>query len=129
MGDGAGSAVTTAPTPVRSKSILNKMSRANAERERQRQQCGYIPPLPLIIQTVKASHALWEANMAETPKLELLDLEPIILKLEGPFFGIRVHTKDTQYPNIDLVVQRRFLSSLKDEIIEMLEDFPEQAED
>jgi hypothetical protein len=65
--------------------------------------------------------------MAETPKLEILDAQPIILKLEGPSFGIRVHT--TQYPEIDLVVQRRFLSSLKDEIIEMLEDFPEQAED
>ncbi|HYV69200.1 MAG TPA: hypothetical protein VE970_03740 [Pseudolabrys sp.] len=69
------------------------------------------------------------ANMAETPKLEILDVQPIILKLEGPFFGIRVHTKDAQYPEIDLVVQRRFLSSLKDEIIEMLKDFPEQAED
>jgi len=67
--------------------------------------------------------------MAETPKLEILDVQPIILKLEGPFFGIRVHTKDAQYPEIDLVVQRRFLSSLKDEIIEMLKDFPEQAED
>ena len=67
--------------------------------------------------------------MAETPKLELLDLQPIIKKLEGPFFGIRVHTKDAQNPNIDLVVKRRFLSSLKDEIIEMLEDFPEQAGD
>jgi hypothetical protein len=70
-----------------------------------------------------------EANMAETPKLEIIDVQPIILKLEGPSFGIRVHTKDAQYPEIDLVVQRRFLSSLKDEIIEMLEDFPEQAED
>ena len=33
--------------------------------------------------------------------------------------------QDAQYPEIELVVQRRFLSSLKDEIIEMLEDFPE----
>jgi hypothetical protein len=69
------------------------------------------------------------ANMAETPKLELVDIQPIILKLEGPFFSVRVHTKDAQYPEIDLVVQRRFLNSLKDEIIEMLEDFPQQAED
>jgi len=67
--------------------------------------------------------------MAETPKLELVDIQPIILKLEGPFFSVRVHTNDAQYPEIDLVVQRRFLSSLKDEIIEMLEDFPQQAED
>jgi hypothetical protein len=67
--------------------------------------------------------------MAETPKLEILDVQPIILKLEGQFFGIRVHTKDTQYPEIELVVQRRFLSSLKDEITEMLEEFPEQAGD
>ena len=67
--------------------------------------------------------------MAETPKLELVDIQPIILKLEGPFFSVRVHTRDAQYPEIDLVVQGRFLSSLKDEIIEMLEDFPEQAED
>ena len=66
--------------------------------------------------------------MAETPKLEIVGVQPIILKLEGPFFGIRVRTTDVQYPEIDLVVQRRFLSSLKDEIIEMLEDFPEQAE-
>ena len=66
--------------------------------------------------------------MAETPKLELIDIQPIILRLEGPFFS-RVHTKDAQYPEIDLVVQRMFLSSLKDEIIEMLDDFPEQAED
>ena len=51
--------------------------------------------------------------MAETPKLELIDIQPIILKLEGPFFSIRVHTKDAQYPEIDLVVQRMFLSSLK----------------
>ena len=65
--------------------------------------------------------------MAETPKLELVDVHPIILKLEGPFFSVRVHTKDGQYPEIDLVVQRQFLSSLKDEIIEMLEDFPERA--
>jgi hypothetical protein len=69
------------------------------------------------------------ANMAETPKLELVDIQPIILKLEGPFFSVRVHTKDAQYPEIDSVVQRRFLNSLKDEIIEMLEDFPQQAED
>jgi hypothetical protein len=69
------------------------------------------------------------ADMAETPKLELIDIQPIILKLEGPFFSIRVHTKDAQYPEIDLVVQRMFLRSLKDEIIEMLDDFPEQAED
>jgi hypothetical protein len=75
------------------------------------------------------SSLVWKANMAETPKLEIVDVQPIILKLAGPFFGIRVHTKDTQYPEIDLVVQRRFLSSLKDEIIEMLEDFPEQAGD
>jgi hypothetical protein len=67
--------------------------------------------------------------MAETPKLEILDVQPIILKLERPFFGIRVHTKDAQYPEINLMVQRRFLSFLKDEIIEMLEDFPEQAEE
>ena len=67
--------------------------------------------------------------MAETPKLELIDIQPIILRLEGPFFSVRVHTKDAQYPEIDLVVQRVFLSSLKDEIIEMLDDFPEQAED
>jgi hypothetical protein len=67
--------------------------------------------------------------MAETPKLELVDVQPIILKLEGPFFSVRVHTKDARYPEIDLVVQRQFLSSLKDEIIEMLRDFPEQVED
>ena len=67
--------------------------------------------------------------MAETPKLELIDIQPIIFRLEGPFFSVRVHTKDAQYPEIDLVVQRMFLSSLKDEIIEMLDDFPEQAED
>jgi hypothetical protein len=67
--------------------------------------------------------------MNETPKIELVDIQPIILKLEGPFFSIRVHTKDAQYPEIDLVVQRRFLSTLKDEIIEMLEDFPEQGGD
>ena len=67
--------------------------------------------------------------MAETPKLELVDIQPIILKLEGPLFSVRVHTKDAQYPEIDLVVQRQFLNSLKDEIIEMLEDFPEQVED
>jgi hypothetical protein len=75
------------------------------------------------------SNFLREGNMAETPKLELVDMQPIIIKLEGPFFSVRVHTRDAQYPEIDLVVQRRFLSSLKDEIIEMLEDFPEQAED
>jgi hypothetical protein len=68
-------------------------------------------------------------SLFETPKLELVDIQPIILKLEGPFFSVRVHTKDAQYPEIDLVVQRRFLNSLKDEIIEMLEDFPQQAED
>jgi hypothetical protein len=59
------------------------------------------------------------------PKLELVDMEPIIIKLEGPFFSVRVRTKDAEYPEIDLVVQRRFLNSLKDEIIEMLDDFPE----
>ena len=37
--------------------------------------------------------------------------------------------EELKAPEIDLVVQRRFLSSLKDEILEMLEDFPEQAED
>ena len=58
--------------------------------------------------------------MAETPKLELIDIQPIILRLEGPFFSVRVHTNDAQYPEIDLVVQRMFLSSLKDEIIEIL---------
>ena len=56
--------------------------------------------------------------MAETPKLELVDMQPIIIKLEGPFFSVRVHTRDAQYPEIDLVVQRR-----------LLDDFPEQAED
>ena len=63
--------------------------------------------------------------MAETPKLELVDMEPIIIKLEGPFFSVCVRTKDAEYPEIDLVVQRRFLNSLKVEIIEMLDDFPE----
>jgi hypothetical protein len=67
--------------------------------------------------------------MADTPKLELVDVQPIVLKLEGRFFSVRVHTKDPHYPEIDLVVQRQFLSSLKDEIIEMLRDFPEQVED
>jgi hypothetical protein len=52
-------------------------------------------------------------------------MEPIIIKLEGPFFSVRVRTKDAEYPEIDLVVQRRFLNSLKVEIIEMLDDFPE----
>ncbi len=42
--------------------------------------------------------------MAETAKLELVDTQPIILKLEGPFFSIRVHTKDAQHREIDLVV-------------------------
>ena len=51
------------------------------------------------------------------------DVDPLVRK------WFREHTKDTQYPEIDLVVQRRFLSSLKDEIIEMLEDFPEQTGD
>jgi len=68
---------------------------------------------------------MWEGNMAETPKLELVDMKPIIIKLEGPFFSVRVRTKDAEYPEIDLVVQRRFLNSLKVEIIEMLDDFPE----
>jgi hypothetical protein len=67
--------------------------------------------------------------MTETPKLELVDIQPIILKLEGPFFGVRVHTRDAQFPEIDLVVERRFLSSLKDEITEMLADFPEETQD
>jgi hypothetical protein len=65
--------------------------------------------------------------MAETPKLELVDMQAIIMKLEGSFFSVRVHTKDAQFPEIDLVVQRRFLSSLKDEITEMLEAFPRHA--
>ena len=39
--------------------------------------------------------------MAETPSLELVDIQPIILKLEGPFFSVRVHTRDAQYPEID----------------------------
>ena len=51
--------------------------------------------------------------MAETPKLELVDMQPIIIKLEGPFFSVRVHTRDAQYPEIDLVVQRRFLTPSK----------------
>jgi hypothetical protein len=67
--------------------------------------------------------------MTETPKLELVDIQPIILKLEGPFFSVRVHTRDAQFPEIDLVVERRFLSSLKDEITEMLADFPEETQD
>ena len=67
--------------------------------------------------------------MAETPKLELVDMQPIIIKLEGPFFSVRVHTRDAQYPEMDLGGGGRFLSSRKGEIIEMLEDFPEQAED
>jgi hypothetical protein len=41
--------------------------------------------------------------MTETPKLELVDIQPIILKLEGPFFSVRVHTRDAQFPEIDLV--------------------------
>jgi hypothetical protein len=48
--------------------------------------------------------------MAETPKLELVDIQPIILKLEGPFFSVRVHTKDAQYPEIDLVCKDSFLT-------------------
>ena len=64
--------------------------------------------------------------MAETPKLELVDLQPIILK--GPFFSVRVHTKHAQYREIDLVVQRQFLSSLEDESLNAGR-FPEQAED
>jgi hypothetical protein len=67
--------------------------------------------------------------MTETPKLELVDIQPIILKLEGPFFSVRVHTRDAQFPEIDLVVERQFLSSLKDEITEMLADFPEETQD
>jgi hypothetical protein len=67
--------------------------------------------------------------MTETPKLELVDIQPIILKLEGPFFSVRIHTRDAQFPEIDLVVERRFLSSLKDEITEMLADFPEETQD
>jgi hypothetical protein len=67
--------------------------------------------------------------MTETPKLELVDIQPIILKLEGPFFSVRVHTRDAQFPEIDLVVERRFLGSLKDEITEMLADFPEETQD
>jgi len=67
--------------------------------------------------------------MTETPKLELVDIQPIILKLEGPFFSVRVRTRDAQFPEIDLVVERRFLSSLKDEITEMLADFPEETQD
>jgi hypothetical protein len=67
--------------------------------------------------------------MTETPKLELVDIQLIILKLEGPFFSVRVHTRDAQFPEIDLVVERRFLSSLKDEITEMLADFPEETQD
>jgi hypothetical protein len=72
---------------------------------------------------------VWEGEETETPKLELVDIQPIILKLEGPFFSVRVHTRDAQFPEIDLVVERRFLGSLKDEITEMLADFPEETQD
>jgi hypothetical protein len=86
-------------------------------------------PINLNLKSEKTAIINCGGGLTETGRLELVDIQPIILKLEGPFFSVRVHTKDAQYPEIDLVVQRQFLSSLKDEIVEMLRDFPEQVED